>query len=114
MTTAIARRLRREMTDAERRLWARLRNRQLGVKFRRQMPINRFVADFGCEQAKVVIELDGGQHAIAVRQDRERTVAVEAAGYLVLRFWNTDVLENTDGVLAEIARTLSARSVHSA
>ncbi len=69
--TEIARRLRRDMTDAERRLWARLRNRQLGVKFRRQMPIDRFVADFGCEEAKLVIELDGGQHAVAVERDRD-------------------------------------------
>ena len=64
LTTAIARRLRRTMTDAEARLWSRLRNRQLGVKFRRQTPIDRYIVDFGCEEARLVVEVDGGQHAM--------------------------------------------------
>ncbi|MEX0852035.1 MAG: DUF559 domain-containing protein, partial [Bauldia sp.] len=96
--------------DAERRLWQRLRNRQLGVKFRRQMPIDRFIADFGCEEARLVIELDGGQHALAVSKDRERTAVLSSAGYLVLRFWNNDVLSNIEGVVDEIAWTLAVRS----
>ncbi len=84
-----------------------LRNRQLlGFKFRRQMPIgHEYVADFGCEQAKLLVELDGGQHADS-RSDAERTAILEGRGYRVLCFWNNDVLENTDGVLDEIARTL--------
>jgi BirA family biotin operon repressor/biotin-[acetyl-CoA-carboxylase] ligase len=104
--TPIARTLRRASTDAETRLWHHLRNRRLlGFKFRQQAPIGRHVADFACEQARLVIELDGGQHADSAT-DAERTAAIEAAGYHVLRFWNHDVLANTDGVLEEIARTL--------
>jgi very-short-patch-repair endonuclease len=105
-----ARGLRRDMTDAEAKLWPQLRGRQLqGVKFRRQMPIGRFVADFASVEAKLVIELDGGQHAEQVEADAERSAAIEAAGFLVLRFWNNDVLTNIDGVLAEIASVLATR-----
>ena len=108
----IARRLRREATDAERRLWSRLRNRQVGgVKFRRQVPIDTFVADFASVEARVVIEVDGSQHAQATEADRLRSEALGDAGYLVLRFWNNDVIENIDGVVAEIEKTLAARSV---
>lgn len=108
--TPISRKLRRASTDAETRLWSRLRNRQLsGFKFRRQMPIGNHVADFACEEARLVIELDGGQHADNAA-DAARTAATEAAGYHVLRFWNHDVLGNTDGVLEEIARTLRLSS----
>lgn len=108
--TPVARKLRRAMTDAEIRLWSRIRNRQLlGFKFRSQMPIGKHVADFGCEQARLVIELDGGQHADN-EADAERTAVIEAAGYHIIRFWNHDVLANTDGVLEEIARTLRASS----
>ena len=108
----IARRLRCEATDAERRLWSRLRNRQVGgVKFRRQVPIGAFVADFASVEAKLIIEVDGSQHAQAVEPDRLRSDALGAAGYLVLRFWNNDVLENIDGVVREIERTLGARPV---
>jgi len=108
--TAIARKLRRNSTDAETRLWYHLRNRGLlGFKFRRQAKIGRHVADFLCEEAKLIVELDGGQHAGSA-SDPARTAALEAAGYLVLRFWNHDVLGNTDGVLEEIARTLRLSS----
>jgi very-short-patch-repair endonuclease len=106
--TAIARRLRRDMTDAERALWGRLRLGRLGVKFRRQMPIGRFIADFASLGAKLVIEVDGGQHDAARRSEHERTVALEAAGFFVLRFWNNDVLGNIDGVLGEITRAIAA------
>jgi very-short-patch-repair endonuclease len=103
--TALSRNLRRNATDAEIRLWGHLRNRQLlGFKFRRQMPIgSQYVADFECDQAKLLVELDGGRHA-GSRSDAERTAVLESWGYRVLRFWNNDVLENTDGVLDEIAR----------
>ena len=107
----IARRLRRDSTDAERRLWSRLRDRQVrGAKFRRQVPIGAFIADFACVEAKVAVEVDGSQHAQAVEADRLRSDALGAAGYLVLRFWNNDVIENIDGVVKEIEATLAARS----
>ena len=103
----IARRLCREMTDAERKLWSRLRNGQVrGLKFRRQMPVEKFIADFACTSARIVIEIDGGQHADMVEQDRLRSSAIESAGYIVLRFWNDDVLRDVSAVFAEIERAL--------
>jgi very-short-patch-repair endonuclease len=103
----VARRLIRSQTDAERVLWLRLRNRRLaGWKFKRQVPIERFIVDFCCPDGKLVIELDGGQHAIQTVQDTERTLALSARGYLVLRFWNNDVLTDIEGVLGEILLTL--------
>jgi very-short-patch-repair endonuclease len=96
-----ARRLRRDQTDAERVLWFRLRDRRLnGLKFKRQVPIDKYVVDFCCAEARLIIELDGGQHA--TRDESNRTAVLEAMGYLVLRFWNNDVLQNRDGVLEEI------------
>jgi lysyl-tRNA synthetase class 2 len=104
---AIARKLRRGQTDAERELWFRLRDRRLaGLKFRRQMPLGRYVVDFCCESAHLVVEVDGGQHAVALEQDAARTSELEAMGYLVLRFWNNDVLSNADGVVESILDTL--------
>ena len=100
-----ARKMRREPTEAEARLWYYLRNRQLlGFKFRQQEEMFGFIVDFLCEQAKLVIEVDGGQHT--PEADVARTAALEAAGYTVLRFWDNDVLSNTDGVLTEIASAL--------
>jgi very-short-patch-repair endonuclease len=105
--TDVARKLRRNQTDAEARLWYHLRDRRfLGFKFRRQTPRGRAVADFLCQQARLIVEVDGGQHAES-STDAERTAFLNSAGYLVLRFWNNDVLSNADGVLDEIARTLS-------
>ena len=104
--TPVARKLRHNMTDAEERLWYHLRGRQLkGFKFRAQSPIGPHVADFSCEQARLVIELDGGQHAGSTT-DAARTAAIETAGYRILRFWNHDVLANTEGVLEVIAQAL--------
>jgi very-short-patch-repair endonuclease len=104
--TGVARKLRRESTEAETRLWHHLRNRRLlGFKFRRQHPVGGHVADFLCEETRLIVEVDGGQHADSPA-DAVRTATLEAAGYHVLRFWNHDVLGNTDGVLEEIARTL--------
>ena len=103
-----ARRLRRDQTDAERALWFRLRDRRLNeLKFRRQMPIKSYVVDFCCESARLIIELDGGQHAERGIEDTKRTADLEAYGYLVLRFWNNDVLSNIDGVLKTIVATVS-------
>jgi very-short-patch-repair endonuclease len=109
----IARKLRHNQTDAERALWFRLRDRRLrGQKFRRQMPIDRYVVDFCCEAAHLIIELDGGQHVERSNQDAERTAALEARGYLVLRFWNNDVLQNIDGVVESIVGTLNPSPPH--
>jgi very-short-patch-repair endonuclease len=102
-----ARRLRRNQTNAERVLWFRLRDRRLaGWKFKRQAPIDRFIVDFFCAEAKLVVELDGGQHDEGRERDADRTRVLEAMGYFVLRFWNHDVLHNIDGVLEEILSTI--------
>ena len=95
--TPIVRRLRRNKTEAEDRLWLRLRNRQLeSAKFRFQTQVGDFVPDFLCSDAMLIVELDGGQHSPDA--DAARTFALEAAGYTVFRFWNNDVMANTDGV----------------
>ncbi len=100
-------RLRREGTDAERKLWSRLRNRQLGgAKFRRQYPIPPYVADFCCVEARFIVELDGGQHAERSLEDARRTASLEAKGYRVLRFWDNQALTETEAVLEVIYRAL--------
>jgi very-short-patch-repair endonuclease len=104
--TPVARKLRTASTEAEARLWSRLRARQLGgFKFVRQCPIGDAIADFGCRSARLVVELDGGQHADSPT-DADRTRRIEANGYTVLRFWNNEVLANTDGVLQVILEHL--------
>jgi crossover junction endodeoxyribonuclease RuvC len=100
-----ARRLRVDSTDVEAKLWQALRNNQLGIKFRRQSPILGFVADFLSNDAKLIVELDGGQHADSL-SDQRRTKMFEQAGFRVLRFWNNEVNENFDGVMAMIAGAL--------
>ena len=103
-----ARRLRRNQTDAERLLWFRLRDRRLaGLKFKRQVPIDRYVVDFLCAEGKLIVEIDGGQHDQHRKRDDIRTAALEAMGYLVVRFWNNDVMQNTEGVLQDILNTVS-------
>jgi very-short-patch-repair endonuclease len=103
----LARRLRHAPTDAEARLWCRLRaGRMLAYKFRRQQPIGRFVVDFSCMRGRLVVELDGGQHLERTDQDSQRTVWLESQGFKVIRFWNDDVLLRTDLVLEEILRVL--------
>jgi very-short-patch-repair endonuclease len=82
------------------------------MKFRRQMPISGYVVDFCCEAARLIIELDGGQHSERVEEDARRTAALEAQGSLVLRFWNNDVLRNIDGVVASIVDTLNPVPPH--
>jgi very-short-patch-repair endonuclease len=104
-----ARGLRRRQTDAERRIWARLRDRRLlGVKFTRQVPIGPYVVDFCSRERKLIVELDGGQHAAHTDYGAGRTAFLQALGYRVLRFWDNDALANTDGVLQRIAETLSS------
>jgi len=107
--TGLARTLRRGQTTAEAKLWSILRNRQLeGLKFRRQQPIGGYVADFCCEELRMIIELDGGQHAERQEQDRARTLTLEDMNYTVLRFWNVDVAQGLDGVVDEILSVVQA------
>lgn len=110
--TETARMLRANQTEAETLLWSRLRNRQVAdAKFVRQFPIGSFIADFACRSCRLVIELDGGQHAESPA-DEERTRIIEAHGFRVLRFWNHDVLSNIDGVLERVAQELNlARNI---
>jgi very-short-patch-repair endonuclease len=100
------------MTDAEKRLWSRIRDRQISAfQFRKQVPIGSYIVDFCCLKEKLAIEVDGGQHSEMINTDAERTAWLEANGYRVLRFWNNDVLQNTDGVVEAIARLLSSSKV---
>jgi very-short-patch-repair endonuclease len=96
------------MTDAERRLWLALRGTQMhGLKFRRQHPFENYILDFVCLEAKVVIEVDGGQHAEQSAADERRTVLLHQAGFRVLRFWNSQVLDEFDAVRQKIWDELS-------
>ncbi len=101
---AFAYQMRREPTDAERRLWPRLKHdiTLTGSHFRRQALIGPFIVDFASRKARLVIELDGGQHDWQREADARRTAYIEARGYRVLRFWNHEVFENIDGVLQVI------------
>ncbi|RRH90159.1 endonuclease domain-containing protein [Mesorhizobium tamadayense] len=93
-----ARTMRREATEAEDRLWQELRGRRLDeIKFRRQVPVGRFIADFVCAEARLIVEIDGSQHAGSHR-DQERDAELKARGFRVLRFWNDDVLKDLDAV----------------
>ena len=106
---SLERKLRSQSTDAEMKLWFRLRDRRLGgFKFVRQEAIEPYVVDFVCRERRLIIEVDGGQHADN-QQDRERDRVLAAAGYRVLRFWNNDVLTNREGVLQVIAEALEAK-----
>jgi very-short-patch-repair endonuclease len=82
------------------------------MKFRRQMPIKSYVVDFCCESARLIVELDGGQHSERGAEDASRTIDLENFGYLVLRFWNNDVLSNTDGVVEAIVAAASQVPPH--
>jgi len=105
-----ARQLRNAATDAERHLWRFLRRRQVGgYRFRRQVPIGNYVADFACLEAKLAIEVDGGQHVEQRTYDDARDTDIEAQGLRVLRFWNNQVLRETDAVLEAILRALRER-----
>ena len=107
----IARALRNRQTDAERRLWQRLRDRQLvGHKFRRQYQVGRYIVDFACVEKKLVVEIDGGQHADLIVRDAERTAFLMKAGFQVLRFWNNDVLRDTEAVLNAVLNQMVAPS----
>ena len=104
-----SRELRVDSTEVEKRLWWRIRARQLGAKFRRQHPLHGFILDFACEELKLGIELDGGQHneERAKACDAARTAVLATSGWRILRFWNNDVIENLEGVLEEIQQALT-------
>jgi len=103
-----ARQLRRASTDAERRLLRALRSKLPQYKWRHQMPVGPYFADLACFAERLIIELDGGQHAETEDYDARRTAFLEAQGYQVIRFWNNDALANTSGVLETIAAVLTA------
>jgi very-short-patch-repair endonuclease len=109
-TTLRAQRLRRDSTDAERALWRMLRQDQLGVRFRRQFPIPPYIVDFACLDTRLIVEADGGQHALPGDHDRRDAFLVRK-GWRVLRFWNNDILRNREGVFLRIVEAL-AQSPH--
>ena len=101
--------MRRDATDAEKRFWVHVRNRQVSsAKFRRQWPIGDFIVDFCCPERRLVVEIDGGQHA-ENKCDVERAKKLEVLGYRVIRFWNNDVLENIEGVIDRLTKALEDR-----
>ena len=101
--TQTAKELRRNATDAEQLLWKYLKAKQLeGLKFRRQEQIGRFIADFVCYEKGVIVEADGGQHALEKGKDEERTQWLNSQGFTVLRFWNNEILTNMEGVVEVI------------
>jgi len=107
--TPLARTLRKRSTDAERLLWRYLRDRRLGgYKFRRQVAIEPYIVDFACLEAKLIVELDGGQHVERQHQDKHRTQQLAAMGYTVLRFWNHEVMAETEAVVGQIYEALCA------
>jgi len=108
--TRKAKQLRRDSTVAEKKLWRALRAKLPGFKWRRQMPVGPYIVDFACFAERLIVELDGGQHADAIDYDRSRTRLLNSQGYKVLRFWNNDVMENIDGVLEAIACEISSPS----
>jgi 5-methyltetrahydrofolate--homocysteine methyltransferase len=110
-STNNARLFRKTPTGPEQVLWSRLRNRQLGFKFRRQQPIGKYIVDFACIKLRLLIELDGEHHTQPgnIANDRERTKWLESQGYLVLRFWNNEVTTNLDEIIAKIKETLYRR-----
>jgi len=100
---SLSRNLRKRQTDAENLLWRHLRGKQLeGFRFRRQHPIGRYIADFVCLEKRLILEIDGGQHAIEKEKDIERDNWLKAEGYSTLRFWNNEVLSNLEGVFETI------------
>jgi very-short-patch-repair endonuclease len=103
-----ARHLRKNLTNAEQKLWRHIRSCQLqGYKFRRQAPIGQYIVDFVCLEKKLIIELDGGQHAEQREYDHDRSEWLKSRGYTVIRFWNNEVLNNIGEVMEVIFRMLT-------
>jgi len=101
----IARNLRKNQTEQEKKVWNLLRNQQFyGFKFRRQYPIGNYIVDFVCKEKKIIIEIDGGQHNIKenIYKDNERTKYLEMKGYKIIRFWNNDINNNLEGVFKKL------------
>lgn len=110
----LQRKLSNSATDAERQLWQYLRGRQMeGCKFRRQHPFGDYILDFVCLERKLVIELDGGQHADDVQYDHSRSQRLEQSGFTVIRFWNNEVFDNIEGVVEVIQNMLSLKAASS-
>ena len=101
--------LRKELTPAERKLWSKIRNDQLGVNFRRQHAVGNYIPDFVCIEKKLIIELDGSQHLEQQEYDEERTSYLESLGYKVIRFWNNEVMKDIDNVILAIIHALVGR-----
>ena len=94
-----SRQLRKNMTGVEKKLWNRLRRRQLGnLRFRRQVPFDKYIVDFACFEPKIIIELDGSQHAMQIAYDNQRTIFLQSFGYKVLRFWNNEISGDIENV----------------
>ena len=110
--TPFAKQLRKRSTDAENLLWRHLQRKQIeGFKFRRQQPIGNYIVDFVCLTKKIVIEIDGGQHAVYKENDRIRDAWLRTNGFSFLRFWNTELFENLEGVLETIRNELLTPSL---
>ncbi len=108
-----ARALRTNMTDTERFVWQRIRYRQIGgCKFRRQHPLGSFIVDFVCLERKLVLELDGGQHAERAKYDEDRTAWLAVRGYRVFRLWNNEAFDNWDGVAERLLALLTGATPH--
>jgi very-short-patch-repair endonuclease len=113
ISTINARRMRKNLTDAEKKLWRYLRLRNIGGnKFRRQQSIGKYIVDFVCLEKKLIVEVDGGQHSENVAYDSERTAWLESEGYRVLRFWNNEVLEDVEAVLEVIVMALNESELY--
>ena len=109
MSQEFVRQLRANQTGAEAKLWQHLRRKQIsGLRFRRQVPLGPYIVDFVCLGKQLVIELDGGQHADRIAEDDRRTEWLRSRGFEVIRFWNNEVLRNTEGVVAAIMQRLGS------
>ncbi|MEX2287565.1 MAG: endonuclease domain-containing protein [Planctomycetaceae bacterium] len=112
MSNQHARHLRKNLTEAERRLWYHLRKRNLdNCKFRRQVPLGKYIVDFACLERRLIIELDGGPHTLHREKDDQRTRWLESQDFRVIRFWNHEVYEDLEPVLEAIWNALKVRSV---
>jgi very-short-patch-repair endonuclease len=103
-----AKTLRTNQTDAEQRMWYHLRaHRFMGLKFKRQKPLGHYIVDFVCEEQRLIIEIDGGQHAEQVEYDQHQDAWLRSQGYTVLRFWNNEVMQQLESVLEQIRLTVA-------
>ena len=113
--TILARNLRKNSTIQERRLWNLLKNRQFhNLKFKRQQPVGDYIVDFICKEAKIIIEIDGGQHNELenIEYDKTRTEYLNTLGYKVIRFWNNEIYENIEGVVLRLKEEINPHQEH--